>query len=54
VSLDDLTPDGSESRVVCGVLCLVDVSDSLAEVAYGVFLVIDSLDSKESELFMLS
>jgi len=54
VSLDNLTPDGSESSVVGTVLCLVDVSNSLAEVASGVSLVIDSLDLKESELFMLS
>jgi hypothetical protein len=54
VSLDYFTPDGSESRVVGGVLGLVDVDNSLAEVVSGIFLLIHTLDLEESELFMLS
>ena len=54
VSLDDLTPDSSESGVVGGVLCLVNVSDSLSEVVGSVLLIINTLDVEKSELFMLS
>ena len=54
VSLDDFTPNGSESGVVFSVLCLVDVSDSLAKVVWSVFLVVHTLDVQQSELFVLS
>lgn len=54
MGLDDLAPDGPEAGVVGGVLCLVDVSDSLAEVELSVFLFVHALDLQKSELLVLS
>lgn len=54
VSLDDSAPDHSEFGVSSCVLGLVDVSDSLSEVEGSILLVINSLDFKESELFILN
>ena len=52
--LDDSSPNHSEFCVVSDGLCLEDVGDSLAEVIVCVFLVVDTFDIEQSELFMLS
>ena len=54
MSLDDLTPDSSESGVSGSGLGLVNVSDSLSEVGGGVFLIIHTLNLEKSELLRLS
>ena len=53
VSLDDSTPNDSESCVVSHVLGLVHVGNALSEVEGGVSLVVDALDLQESELLVL-
>ena len=52
--LGDSSPDNSESCVVLDTLALIDESDLLSKVKACVFLVVDTLDLEQSELFMLS
>ena len=54
VRSNDGAPHNSVSCVVFQVLCLEDVSDSLAIVKACVFSVLEILDSKESLLLLLS
>ena len=53
VSFDNSAPDDSKSGVVLGLLCLVDVGYSLAEVEASILLINHTLDLEKSELFML-
>lgn len=53
MSLDDSSPNSSESGVVRCCLDLVDVGNSLSKVEAGVLLVVHSLDFKKSEVFIL-